>query len=789
MMIGSDCGTSARPVCRGCGRALVAWVPARGEASAPRVAVAGSCFCDRITVLPTRTRILLLQHPRERRVAIGTARMAQLALPSSRLRVGLDFTDDPEVQAVLARPESAYVLFPGPGAVPVETLQREGGVTLVVLDGTWWQARKLLKLNPAIAALPRVAFVPRQPSAYVIRREPAAYCVSTIEALAHVLNAIEPEGGRFSRLLDPFLAMVERQSWFRAEVRAKRHRFVRRRAVSPREALAARLQSCWTRLVCVHGEANAWPRHHPRREPPETIHWVAHRPATAETFEAVLAPRRSLAKDTPAHVELSPEHLRSGCSPRQWHDAWSSFTTPDDILVMWGTYYRDIAAADGLPLSVPSMNLRDEVTRLLRRRFGTVEASMEPLGATPAPLTLPGRGGRRLAALVGALESLRLPAALLAFVTVLAASASSAGAQPPSLERPDPARGLIGISVTVTVPAKTRSFPADAVFFARVYDDADRVDADHVVRSTTVAQGRAYLVNVVPGRYVAVGCTFDPEPPDDAGEPRTPDSPGEGVVVFSEADIAKTEVDVPAAAVAFMGRVDVQCSSKIKESDAAQAHYLPMIAPKGAKQGFLARAFNGHLIYTGAFTRIDRDAPADARFWSDTLGTSFKNDAAWTARVSQRPAAAAGVVAGTAPPGGPLPVEAFLSRVCVDVNTAKARASGRPDEAKSIAAGACRAAMADWDAKGCRDDAGRDPCKRRLASWDAQLKASGSSLLFAAAQAGEASICATLLAMGSDPNAPISTGATPKSIATERGYAEIVALFSETAAPPPAPAP
>ena len=79
----------------GCGRALVAWVRTHDVANGPRVAVAGACFCDRITVLPTRTRILLLQHPREERVAIGTARMALLALPNSRRRVGLDFSGDP----------------------------------------------------------------------------------------------------------------------------------------------------------------------------------------------------------------------------------------------------------------------------------------------------------------------------------------------------------------------------------------------------------------------------------------------------------------------------------------------------------------------------------------------------------------------------------------------------------------------------------------------------------------------------------------------------------------------
>jgi len=194
--------TPARPLCRGCGRALVAWVRADESADASRVAVTGACFCDRITVLPTRTRILLLQHPREQRVAIGTARMAQLALPNSRLRVGLDFAEDPEVLAILAQSHATYVLFPGPDASPIEQLPRDRGITLIVLDGTWWQARKLLKLNPAIARLPRVAFSPREPSAYVIRREPADFCMSTIEALAAVLKVLEPSslGPSSSRL-------------------------------------------------------------------------------------------------------------------------------------------------------------------------------------------------------------------------------------------------------------------------------------------------------------------------------------------------------------------------------------------------------------------------------------------------------------------------------------------------------------------------------------------------------------------------------------------------------------
>src|SRR6185295_13442341 len=69
------------------------------------------CYCAHLQVMPTRTRVLLLQHPREQRMAIGTARMAHLSLPGSALRVGTDFSADPVVTAALADPSPPYVLF------------------------------------------------------------------------------------------------------------------------------------------------------------------------------------------------------------------------------------------------------------------------------------------------------------------------------------------------------------------------------------------------------------------------------------------------------------------------------------------------------------------------------------------------------------------------------------------------------------------------------------------------------------------------------------------------------
>ena len=367
------------------------------------------CWCAHLPRLPSRTRVLVLQHPRESRVAIGTARMAHLALPNSQLRVGVDFSRDPVVTATLDEPGECYLLFPGPQARDIRTLAPSPSrpITLVVVDGTWSQARTLVRLNPRLASLPRLAFTPRRPSDYRIRREPADFCVSTIEALTEALNVLEPEAEPFDPLLAPFRVMVDKQEWYATEVRSSRHQRRQRAAGRPSPTLGARLAAEWPRLVCVQGEANAWPVHHPDRRAPELVQLVAWRAATGERYQAMLAPRGPLAPMTPAHLGVSAERLHAGGSVGEWLASWQRFARPDDVVVHWGSFHIALAGDEGLTLPRRRFDLRGELTQSgLRPPGGTLEGVVGQLGTPPAMLGLDGRAGRRLDALVALLHEL-----------------------------------------------------------------------------------------------------------------------------------------------------------------------------------------------------------------------------------------------------------------------------------------------------------------------------------------------------------------------------------------------
>jgi DTW domain-containing protein len=367
------------------------------------------CYCPHLVSLPTRTRVVLLQHPRERDVPIGTARLAHLCLPGSELHVGVDFADDRQVRAALAGDDGRppYLLFPGPEALDLREARPDGPITLVVVDGTWWQARKLLKRNAALRALPQLRFTPASPSNYRIRREPADHCVATVEALALALGALEEEPARFATLLRPFEAMIDTQIRYARTVRGARHRHALHRARRARRPITTSLlRARAENLVYLHGEANAWPARRAGSPPPEIVHWVARRARSDETFEAIIAPRRPLAPAIPGYIGIGPERLAAGESWPSFRTRWAAFVREDDLVCTWGHYSSDLVEAEGVALPPVRLDLRTVASAYLGTRAGSIEGCSARMGLPLGASFAMGRGGTRLAAMAAIVEKM-----------------------------------------------------------------------------------------------------------------------------------------------------------------------------------------------------------------------------------------------------------------------------------------------------------------------------------------------------------------------------------------------
>jgi DTW domain-containing protein len=172
-----------------------------------------ACICVATTRVANRTGITILQHPHERFHAVGTERIARLGFANIRVELLAPWDDAGAIRARI--PSGAALLYPGPGACEVASLTR-GQIPphLVIIDGTWFQAKKVYAAHSWLAELPQVRLSPSSPSRYRVRREPQPMYVATIEAIVEALRILEPHTIGLEGLLQSFVAMVDRQAQF-----------------------------------------------------------------------------------------------------------------------------------------------------------------------------------------------------------------------------------------------------------------------------------------------------------------------------------------------------------------------------------------------------------------------------------------------------------------------------------------------------------------------------------------------------------------------------------------------
>lgn len=222
----------------------------------------------------------------------------------------------------------------------------------------------------------------------------------------YALGALEGEPDRFRALLDPFHAMIEAQLARHAAEPNPRVRVPRPPRLL-RERLPDELASRWDDLVCVVAEANAWPyRDVPDHVPDELVHWVAHRPATDETFDAIAAPTRPLSPSTSFHTRLSADELHAGTTRDALVEAYAAFARPTDVVCAWGHFGPRLFLAGGGHVPLPIVDVRAAAQRVARKKFGSLEDFAATIGSVPAPVGR-GRAGQRAALLAQVLAAWR----------------------------------------------------------------------------------------------------------------------------------------------------------------------------------------------------------------------------------------------------------------------------------------------------------------------------------------------------------------------------------------------
>jgi tRNA-uridine aminocarboxypropyltransferase len=188
------------------------------------------CVCGDVVALANRVELLILQHPQEQDRALGTARLTVLHLRRATLKIGLSWPTlakalgrpvDPKRWAVVylgsvspaALPRDRELVAVNAKGAPCNDQQRvlaaiEG---VVLLDGSWSQAKTLWWRNPWVLKCRRLVLNPRHPSRYgKLRHEPRREALSTLEAAALALSRLGGQPEIETSLLACFSALLQR---------------------------------------------------------------------------------------------------------------------------------------------------------------------------------------------------------------------------------------------------------------------------------------------------------------------------------------------------------------------------------------------------------------------------------------------------------------------------------------------------------------------------------------------------------------------------------------------------
>ena len=152
-----------------------------------------SCICDKANKIKTSAKLWILSTEREFYRPSNTARLLKLINPDSTEIFLWERTKKPEqlIKNLSNENYETYLLFPVEGEEECEKVEYKntGKVpAFILIDGTWKEARKILRKSEYLNKLPRISLEPNFKSQYDLRRGATEGNLCTIEAAAEVLK-------------------------------------------------------------------------------------------------------------------------------------------------------------------------------------------------------------------------------------------------------------------------------------------------------------------------------------------------------------------------------------------------------------------------------------------------------------------------------------------------------------------------------------------------------------------------------------------------------------------------
>lgn len=153
-----------------------------------------NCICDKASKIKTNAKLWILSTEREFYRPSNTARLLKLINPDSTEIFLWERTKKPEqlIKNINDERYEAYLLFPVEDEEEqhrkVEYKNTGKVPAFILIDGTWKEARRILRKSDYLNKLPRISLKPNFKSQYDLRRGVTEGNLCTIEAASEVLK-------------------------------------------------------------------------------------------------------------------------------------------------------------------------------------------------------------------------------------------------------------------------------------------------------------------------------------------------------------------------------------------------------------------------------------------------------------------------------------------------------------------------------------------------------------------------------------------------------------------------
>ena len=154
------------------------------------------CVCAHAPRVVTRTPLLLIVHVRDYGKTSNTVRLLTLAVRDATVLCHGASPTPTDPAAHVPTGVTPIVLFPGHGARPLTpelVASLPSPPALVVPDGNWRQASRMVKRLSLLASAVKVALPDRAFEGMAVRRNQEGHHMATYEAVAQALGILEGE--------------------------------------------------------------------------------------------------------------------------------------------------------------------------------------------------------------------------------------------------------------------------------------------------------------------------------------------------------------------------------------------------------------------------------------------------------------------------------------------------------------------------------------------------------------------------------------------------------------------